>query len=353
MFKLCVLISLLAVASALPTRSLLQVDLATRIAKARENVYGLGIRQPSWVPESVPFFQHNEQFEQQPNDRFWLAWTPDERNNIMRFTIAVQATGWVGWGISQTGGMIGANPTVIREDPVGSGNIKCFSMHSDTFTTPSLNAFQNCELLDYQKNGNETLITFTRPFTGCKPDDSDFLEDTTMRMVAAWSNTMQFTQHSLADRFTYEINAVVGPITYPPPPPDWFYINNTLPPHNLPKYRDVYYCNGHIFPQDKRYHMIKSDAIMYDIFPAAYHHFLMFGCPGGLPREYEDPDFYKDCPVIPHPTCIKFFNGWAMGQQAMYLEYGMPIGAGNGAAKEFLFQSHIDNPTEDTIYEPG
>jgi hypothetical protein len=172
-------------------------------------------------------------------------------------------------------------------------------------------------------------------------------------MMGAWGATQTFAQHSSSDRFTTEINAIIGPITYPPPPPDSFVINITLPAHNLPTYRDVYYCNGHIFPQDRRYHIILSETIMYDIYPAAYHHYLMFGCPNGLPREYEDPNYIQDCPVIPHPSCIKFFNGWALGQSALHFEHGMPIGAGEGAAKEFLFQSHIDNVYEQPIFEPG
>jgi len=342
-----------AIAAAIPAQVTLPNNLDARIAKARKGVQGLGIVRESWVPTMVPFFEHNEQYEFQANDRFWVGWTPNVDRNEISFTLAVQTTGWIGWGISQTGGMIGANPSIIREDPVGSGRYTCFATHSEVFGTPINNAVQNCDLVSYSKVANETLLTFTRPFYGCKPEDSDFDEGVTMRMVAAWGSSQTFYQHGIADRFTAEINAVTGPIEIPDLPADAFLINITLPPHNLPEYRDVYYCNGHVFPQDRRYHIIRSDALMYNIYPASYHHFLMFGCPGGLPREYEDPDFMVDCPVIPHPSCIKFFNGWALGQQTVYLEHGMPIGAGEGAAKEFLFQSHIDNPTLEAIREPG
>jgi len=117
----------------------------------------------------------------------------------------------------------------------------------------------------------------------------------------------------------------------------------------------VYECNGHAFPNDRRYHLIRQNTIVYNLAPASYHHYLMFGCPGGLPSEYDDPNYYQDCPVIPHPRCIQFFSGWAIGQKDYWLEHGYPVGdqGREGAAVAFLFQSHIDNPTEQRIEEPG
>jgi len=347
---------LLAIVIAVQSAPILKsLTIEERIAKARQGIVGLYTREEPWVaPPS--FFEHNEDFEQQPHPRFWVAWSANTATNVIRFHLAVLTDGWIGWGPTASGGMIGGNPAVIREATPGNINsVRCYATHSDTFSTPLENEDQNCELISYERSSNYTEVIFERPLVGCKPDDQDFKQFETMRMIGAWGSTQSFYQHSIYDRFSFEINAVIGPIDYPPLPPNHIVFNVTLPARQLPAYRDVYECNGHEFPNDRRYHMIYSEAILYDLAPASYHHFLMFGCPRGLPNEYNDPNFVQDCPVIPHPSCIQFFNGWAIGQKSLYMDHGYPVGddGRDGAALAFLFQSHIDNPSEQRITEPG
>jgi len=87
---------------------------------------------------------------------------------------------------------------------------------------------------------------------------------------------------------------------------------------------------------------------------ATYHHYIFFECPGGLPRDYND-DENHECAVVPSPSCIVFFLGWAAGQGPLYMEHGLPIGWGDGAAQWGLIQSHIDNPDyrDNRPMEPG
>ena len=92
-------------------------------------------------------------------------------------------------------------------------------------------------------------------------------------------------QHRVYNRFGFEINAVVGIIEMAPTPPGSEDFNVTLPARQLPTYRDVYECNGHQFPNTRHYHLIRQFTIMYDLGPASYDHYLIFGCPNGVPRE--------------------------------------------------------------------
>jgi len=318
---------------------------AARISRAR--IYpAVGIIQTPWIPSSVDFFAHNEQFEVQPNDNAWIGWTPNEQTNVISFTLAVNSVGWVGFGPSETGGMKGASMCVVIDAQI-------FAMHSDDFVTPSLNADQNCVLTSYSRVGNETLLSFTRPMIGCKPDDVDIVGDHTTRMIMAYGDTQSFVYHGASNRFTVEINAVEGPITPPDLPDDAFELPITLNAMEIPAYRDVYFCKGHRFPSDKRYHILVSEAIMFNIAPATYHHSLLFSCPGGLPPSWEDGE-NDVCGVIPALACSIYFTGWATGQSALYYTEGLPVGAGEGAVVDFLFQGHIDNPyLTPGIYEPG
>ena len=51
------------------------------------------------------------QYETQMHDRFVVAY--EVRNDTMVVAMAVNSTGWFGFGPSATGSMIGANPCVV------------------------------------------------------------------------------------------------------------------------------------------------------------------------------------------------------------------------------------------------
>ena len=142
-----------------------------------------------WVPQHVPFFEHNEYFEAQPHPRFYVAWTANVAQNWIQFTLAVNTEGWIGWGPTASGSMIGGNPAVIREATPGNINtITCYATHSESFSTP-VNEDQNCELISFERRVNETLVTFRRPFVGCAPDDQHFKQWETQHMIAAWGES--------------------------------------------------------------------------------------------------------------------------------------------------------------------
>jgi len=305
-----------------------------------------------WTPDKEFLEQyHMEEFEMQPHANVWMGWTPYSNQNRITFTLSVANTGagvWVGLGPSQTGGMIGGNPSVIMQ--VGA-TWQCVQMHSDGFYEPDENGHQNCELLARSVTGGVTTVQFERPLIGCKPEDIDIVEEYALRMIGAWGNTSAWGYHGTANKFFTEIWTFEGPYVPPtfPPGTQLHEFNLTLAPMNLPAEQDAYWCRGYelpgvSFPQT-RYHIVIQDVLMFpqNIGTATYHHYIFFECPNGLPREYED-DENHECAVVPSPSCIVFYLGWAAGQGPLYFEHGLPIGAGEGAAKWGLIQSHIDNP---------
>ena len=77
-----------------------------------------------------------------------------------------------------------------------------WAMHSDVIGAPSMNAHQNCRLLEYSSVNGESYARIERPVVGCKPEDQDISELHTQRFVAAWGASMQFTYHGDQDRTT-------------------------------------------------------------------------------------------------------------------------------------------------------
>jgi hypothetical protein len=338
------------------------MEMEARLAKARA-FPDLNLRGTMWTPSAVPFFEHQLDHEIQFNDDVWMAWTADEANNLMTISVAWNKVGWLGLGPTETGSMIGLNPCVIRENPIGSGNVTIFAMHQhqQAQTAPVMNQVQNCKLLEYSVVRNESFATFTRPMIGCKeqspPEDTDYTTRWDLRIAVAYGNDMIFGYHGIDKRATREVHIGDGIYTPLPLPDDVQVLDALLLPMYLPAYRDIYLCRGFYFPSDKRYHLIRMDPILPgNIYPAAYHHLLAFACRSGqLPEKYEDPNFVDVCPVIPDSDCMAYFTGWALGGPSLFYDiYGIPVGEGSRAPKGFLMQTHVDNPeSSGDIFEPG
>eukprot|EP00300_Choanocystis_sp_HF-7_P008502 c15940_g1_i1.p1 GENE.c15940_g1_i1~~c15940_g1_i1.p1 ORF type:complete len:355 (-),score=-40.25 c15940_g1_i1:43-1107(-) len=111
--------------------------------------------------------------------------------------------------------------------------------------------------------------------------------------------------------------------------------------------RDIYYCKGHTFPSDRRYHVVQYDAIIGDIEPAFHHHLILYSCPSGeLPNQYQQNNSIE-CGVNPPAGCPIFAFGWALGQQkAVTYPAGFAIGGGEDPVHRVaVAQSHIDHPS--------
>eukprot|EP00004_Rigifila_ramosa_P021132 TRINITY_DN5566_c0_g1_i1.p1 TRINITY_DN5566_c0_g1~~TRINITY_DN5566_c0_g1_i1.p1 ORF type:complete len:536 (-),score=91.81 TRINITY_DN5566_c0_g1_i1:57-1445(-) len=245
--------------------------------------------------------------------------------------------------------MIGGNPCIVREEPLGSGIMRAFATHSETFSTPVMNEVQNCELLEYNRISGESWAKFRRPLIGCKPDDCDIVEDWDMRYIAAWGDDQVFSYHAERRAMT-EFNAVLGPPPSYTLPDDAVPFDAVLGEHAMPEYRDIYMCRGMSFPADRRYHIVLSEPVLHidDISPAAHHHFNIFACPFGIPPDYQDGQT-RPCNSavgLPPVGCFQFFTTWLAGQGPLwFMEAGMPIGTGEGAVMHVVIQGHVDNPS--------
>jgi len=176
-----------------------------------------------------------------------------------------------------------------------------------------------------------------------------------MRWIAAWGDTQAFEYHGIENRFTVEMDPRF-PIPDPPAiPPGSMSFDAVLgEPWSLLDDRDVYMCRGIHLPQDKRYHVFQVDPLLYEIAPATYHHVIMYECPDGIPREWED-GVMDECPYVGGTLgCTRFWMGWAIGQTSLRVERPLAMGAGDGAVRDIFLETHIDNPTYNTsIVDPG
>lgn len=114
------------------------------------------------------------------NDKYRLYWAYDSSKEMFYFTVVVQTTGWVAFGVStQRGGMNGYD--VIVGDSTGK-----FSDYLTRGTTrPPKDTIQNVNLTKYEQRDGYTLLTFHRKRnTG---DESEDVEITPGKMNIVWA----------------------------------------------------------------------------------------------------------------------------------------------------------------------
>ena len=124
------------------------------------------------------------------------------------FQVAVNATGWIGFGPTATGSMIGGNPCVVM---MQNGSIVAISMHSENMSTPTVNTHNNCRLIEFNTLNGESYARVERPVYGCPPEDQDISEYILQRWIAAWGFDVNiFSYHRTQDRSTWFFNAFEG-----------------------------------------------------------------------------------------------------------------------------------------------
>jgi hypothetical protein len=205
-------------------------------------------RKFDWKPSSPGWLNHGLKFEEQLDDRFFVAYEVNDEVGTVDFAITARSEGWIGWGPTDTGGMMGGNPCVVQEI---DGVMTAVAMHSLEMGKPIVNKDQNCELLDYSSGNGETYAKIRRPIVGCAPEDLTVHNKWALRFMAAWGDSQQFSYHG--DRRAYlERNIRDGPLSPKELPDDAFYLDVFMNETELPAQRDVYYMKAWKMPDDRR-----------------------------------------------------------------------------------------------------
>jgi hypothetical protein len=302
-----------------------------------------------WTPT---YWNHGLKYEQRIHDFMFVAY--EVMNETVHFAVSANTLGWVGFGPSETGSMKGANMCVSI---MVNGSITALEYYSTEMATPLLmpGGSNNCEIVEYVQNTdlNETFVHFARPIWGCKPYGIEMSKEWNKKFIAAYgtSNTY-FNYHGDRARASVTMNPFYGPAELPPLPDDAFPFDIVNGKWQLGLNKDIYYCTGHSFPDDRRYHAIRLDPYMNvtQALPAQHHHYIAYSCSSGhLPLSYADGKT-NVCTVAPPGFCLVFFVGWAMGQTDMdFRPAGYPVGrGGNGAHQAVIGQAHVFHPTLET-----
>jgi hypothetical protein len=136
-----------------------------------------------------------------PSSNAVVSRNDNDNNNHTAYThiqvaVAVRATGWVGFGISEAGGMLGsdialfqtANPSTIRDSYV-----------VEAFDVPKEDGCQHWTLIESTMDSGWLIVEMSRPLDTMDTQDHPLVDDSNLsaqtRLIAAWGDSPTVSFH--------------------------------------------------------------------------------------------------------------------------------------------------------------
>ncbi|KAJ3209241.1 hypothetical protein HDU67_006303 [Dinochytrium kinnereticum] len=277
-----------------------------------------------------------------------LHWSIASDNSTITFgvdiDVASSSNKWVAIGISEMGGMKGADIYILRQHENGTYYMQ--DSFSSDFATPIADASQDAILLTSpEPSASFTLFTFRRPLVTCDPNDNPIVMDARMPFIWAFGDSARsVSKHGMNDRGNAEV--IFWDVTYsanlPPTPMDTKSIDIRMPNITIPPSETSYLCTHLELPSDKKYHAIKYEGIPMS---NLVHHIIIYGCSSPPTPPAAFGDLYN-CKSM-DADCSEFTFSWVPGSppNSLPAAAGIPFGTGQGAKRYFSMQVHYDNPS--------
>lgn len=280
-----------------------------------------------------------------------LFWDFDREAETITFAVRARTTGWVGFGLSPNGGMIGSDVIIGW---VTENSVFFHDRYADDQVLPPIDQSQDWSLLRGQEVDGHTVLEFTRSWVTCDNRDRD-IADNTARVVYSWhsndpADADSAMYHTQTQRGAVSLNLLGGQRELPPDPSDLQSFTVAVNNVNIPADDTTYWCAATQLPlevqEQERYITRFSPRITDNDFELV-HHMLIFICDldetdvgrqgicfsGGL------GDRIDEC------TSSQLIGAWAVGgEDFVYPEnVAFPIG-GPGSQRHLVIEMHYDNP---------
>lgn len=281
-----------------------------------------------------------------------LHWTTDETK--IKIAIAAKATGWVGFGLAESGSMLGADIVMFTAE---TGEL-VDSYVLDQSVMPIPDDCQSWTLINSITEGGFVIFEAERLLDTGDSQDRAFLDDSSelivpSRVIAAWGDSVTPSYHFKNNarssvRFfgtsggvdevvafgrsmsaEAEGNFTIRASDFQIPQVDTLYQNFCVSAADL-------IAQG--VPLNQDLHVIGIEPIIDPRTTKYIHHFTVAAMP-------EDWDSSQDCDSFPG---VEMAYVWAPGDLPLILpaNVGGPLG-GNGGFRSYMLEIHYDNPALD------
>ena len=183
------------------------------------------------------------------DEKYQVFWNPDQDSCMIEFGLAVEYDGWVGFGISESGGMTQSDIVVgwIKDN----GHVELQNRYALSRSTPQLFDDQNGieKISGWKEEIDNTTFTYLRfkkeMFPDFDPNNVNVKIGTT-RVIFAYGDLNQagddITQHTGDHRGPQSMNLLQGEPQPIPLENDTQYFELTAPEHTIPDKDTTYWC---------------------------------------------------------------------------------------------------------------
>ncbi|XP_078510093.1 DBH-like monooxygenase protein 2 [Lissotriton helveticus] len=276
-----------------------------------------------------------------PEGRVVLRWDFNKTTEEITFELQVATTGWIGFGLSPSGGMAGADIVIGGVSPASNQTTYFADYHGIGEVPPVKDTVQNYQLDFLSENEGLTTMRVSRKFITCDPFDVDVTANT-QRIIAAYGNSDTIRYHGSSQRFMASVQLLSeAPVSGPDPEPSFSY-DIKMSNFSIPPDATTYGCAYIPLPQlTENNHIYKFDSIIQDSNKNLVHHILVYGCPNSTNINFapgicnNNPDFY---------ACSEVIAGWAVGGKAFTFPSNAGIPLGKGFAPTYVrLEIHYNN----------
>jgi hypothetical protein len=290
------------------------------------------------------------------DDKYHLYWSYTDTD--ITFEVHVETLGFVGFGISATGGMKDAD-IVIGWVKDGVATFDDRYSEGNGVTPKKDKQGQDWTLLLANETETHTILKFTRPLDLCPPEDRPITWDSTVRIIWSYraedpSSEDDLTYHGLNQRGTKSVQLIgVPPSTDPLPQDTWTFdlkMNVTIPhtyegeDGTLLPADTTYWCQYNLIPvMEQTNFLVKIEPIIQEGNEAIVHHVLLYLCEEDLEMNTTETGYLCDSENMPdRDKCQNIFFAWAVGAEEFYLPSHTALAI--TGARYIMLETHYDNP---------
>jgi len=273
---------------------------------------------------------------------FLFSWTADTTNQMLHIKLSVESSGWVGFGISPNGGMVGADVFIAYID---QGNVVLNDRLALATELPPRDVdnggTEDWIVVGGTQVGAVMTIEAKRSFTTLDAAHDHPFASGAQRLVFAFcrtnpaASTIDYHNGRFPIQLTLWGNAPPPEVDNSTFPPDTIMSVIRMPNFAVPTTQTNYFCAGFSLtsPAGKA-HAIAFEPIIDK--KTVVHHLLIYTCSSPVPTTpYECSSMSSQCDNI--------LYAWAIGGPAFNVpvEAGFPFG--ETAAQSISLQIHYDN----------
>ncbi|CAI8042462.1 DBH-like monooxygenase protein 1 homolog, partial [Geodia barretti] len=282
-----------------------------------------------------------------------LYWNFDNVKETISFAVRVNATGWVGLGLSPNGQM--PNSDVVIGWVTDGGETVFHDRFAGGREPPTIDEQQDWMLKGGEEENGFTILEFSRKYVTCDEYDLPITTETA-RVIWSFHATTDPASEVLtfADRHSHKgalsLNLLGGLPDAAPDPQDLDYYDITVDAIIIPENDTTYWCAAFRLPEnirDQTRYITKFGPVVTEGNEAHVHHLLIYLCEGvndthvGNGGECEDgvPEAVSAC------RSGILVAAWAVGGEVFVYpdNVAYPFG-GEGFTQYVLMELHYDNP---------